>query len=306
MKDKIEEKKLKVLKIKEKIKAVEEEFEIEKAEIEKKYNPLIMKKEKEIKNLEALYAQEVLERDQILFDRFDSFIKEDGEIEVKYLNDSDYLEYLRGEGVDVKRINESEYRIFLESKGVKFLTEDISNEKESVGFRVDKEKELEALKVSIGNDNLEVLKIKEAIKELELEVLKIKESTKKYDSLIMEKEKVIEALKVSIGNDKEEQLENFIKEDGEIELKYLNGNDIVYVDELRICYGIDVERINELEYRTFLESKGVKFITEEETNKRIEAQKLKMEEVVLADDLTMIVNEKDLDLVGDHIEHQND
>jgi hypothetical protein len=273
---------------------------IEEKEIDKRIEALnasIENNKLERENLKALIEQKILERDQIVFDRFDSFIKEDGEIELKYLNDSNYLEYLREEGVDVKRINEPEYRIFLESKGVKFLTEDISNEKESVGFRVDKEKELEALRQEIIEIELEVLKIKEEKKAIE----------KKYDPLIMQKEKEIEALKVSIGNDKEEQLENFIKEDGEIELKYLNGfNDPVYVDCLRFYHGIDIERINEPEYRMFLESKGVKFITEEETDKRIEAQKLKMEEGLLADDSTMMFNEKDLDLVGDHIEHQND
>ena len=112
----------------------------------------------------------------------------------------------------------------------------------------------------------------------------MKKNNKEDDVSITFVEHELQKYELQMGQEKAEKLENFIKEEKEldlslaqnqIELKFIN--DPAYLGFLRL-QGVDVERINEPEYRSFLESKGVKFLTEEMSIEKEKAVKLKQEQ----------------------------
>jgi hypothetical protein len=286
MKKKIEEKELEILKIKEKIKAVEEEFEIEKAEIEKKYDLLIMEKEKETENLKASilkHEQEQTEKLQVKKEFITKVGKEldiigfESEIELMYLDDPAYKTILRVSGVDTDRINEPEYRSFLESKGVKFLTEEMSNER------------IEARKLKQEQHTQEQAKnLGEFITEVkEIELIYINNPAYRnylvsegIDPELIINEPKYRSFLESIGinfiteNVSKEKYLQSIKVGKELDLSKLNNDiELTHLDlfEYKVILksqGVDTDRINEPEYRLFLESKGIKFLTEDMSNEK--------------------------------------
>jgi len=283
MKKKIEEKELEILKIKEKIKAVEEEFEIEKAEIEKKYDLLIMEKEKETENLKASilkHEQEQTEKLQVKKEFITKVGKEldiggfESEIELMYLDDPAYQTILRVSGVDTDHINEPEYRSFLESKGVNFITEDVSKERievrklkqeqhtqeqaKNLGEFITEVKEIEL--IYINNPAYRNYLVSEGIDpELiinEPEYRSFLESKGiKFLTEDMSNEKCLNSTEVA----KELNLSKF---NNEIELTHLDLFEYKLALKLQ---GVDIDRINEPEYRAFLESKGVNFKLSDES-----------------------------------------
>jgi len=257
--------------------------------------------EHELQKYELQMGQEKAEK-------LENFIKEEKEldlslaknqIELKFINDPAYLGFLGFQGVDVERINEPEYRSFLESKGIKFLTEEMSIEKEkAVKLKQEQEKadhmesiekeKAEKLENFIkGGNQIELKFINdpsylsylgfqgvdiEHINEHEyrsfLEFKGIKFLT---EEMSIEKEK---AVKLKQEQEKVEKLENVIKEgfiqaqkESEKELDFVftkNQIELKFINDpayltVLESKGVDIERINEPEYRLFLESKGVKF-----------------------------------------------